>query len=235
MFMSAGLPFRPAKEGYSSMSTLTVNSDNYQGSLFINTHNNNLCIKLQSMKKIDNIGGEYWLATELMEVFGYQTWEHFSSCIKRAIQSCHISIDENFVKTSKKLTSKPGRPKEEYRLSKTAVELIYLNIHTSKRTGKFSRNDKQETSIRDKLAKKLVGQVEAKTPVGNIDILTETEVIEVKILKHWKAALGQVLAYSYFFPSHKKRIHLFNVFNEDSLQNVIEVCSYYNVTVTYQG
>lgn len=66
-----------------------------------------------------------------------------------------------------------------------------------------------ENKIRDRLHVTLGGLVEVNTPAGRIDLLTQTEVIEVKYIKDWKAALGQVLAYSGFYPQHLKRLHLF--------------------------
>lgn len=66
-----------------------------------------------------------------------------------------------------------------------------------------------EKSIRDCLHAELGGLVEVVTPAGRIDLLTDTEIIEVKAVKDWKAALGQILVYSGFYPQHQKRLHLF--------------------------
>lgn len=53
------------------------------------------------------------------------------------------------------------------------------------------------------------GDTEVETPVGFIDVLSDTEVIEVKYYKKWKHGLGQVLAYQSFYPRLEKRLHLF--------------------------
>jgi len=66
-----------------------------------------------------------------------------------------------------------------------------------------------ESYYRDTLARKLNGKTEVSIPVGRIDILTDTEIIEVKAAKQWKAALGQIIVYGKFYPRHQKRIHLF--------------------------
>ena len=52
----------------------------------------------------------------------------------------------------------------------------------------------------------LNGQREVNTPCGRIDILTKEQIIEVKEYKGWKAALGQILVYSNFYPEHQRRI-----------------------------
>lgn len=45
--------------------------------------------------------------------------------------------------------------------------------------------------------------------IGIPDILTESQVIEVKQGKNWKHAIGQVLVYRLYYPEHTARIHLF--------------------------
>jgi len=75
-----------------------------------------------------------------------------------------------------------------------------------------------EKAIQKKLAKRLNAQVEVNTPIGKIDLLTSKEVIEVKDIKNWKSAVGQVLMYGNYYPSHQKRIHLYGV--EDCKINI---------------
>jgi hypothetical protein len=67
-----------------------------------------------------------------------------------------------------------------------------------------------ESGVRDRISKKLNGQIEVTTPVGRIDILTDTLLIEVKKACHWKSALGQVIAYGMHYPEHKQVIWLFD-------------------------
>jgi hypothetical protein len=71
-------------------------------------------------------------------------------------------------------------------------------------------NNLREAEIRDSIAETLNGQIEVKTPVGRIDILTDTLLIEVKRACHWKHALGQVIAYGMHYPDHKQVIWLFD-------------------------
>ncbi len=80
------------------------------------------------------------------------------------------------------------------------------------------------------------GRIEVDTPVGKIDILTPTELIEVKEIKKWKSALGQVIAYGYFYPRHTKRLHLFGTANytDRTLFFIEAICKKYNVMVTWE-
>jgi hypothetical protein len=50
-----------------------------------------------------------------------------------------------------------------------------------------------ESFIRDWLHRELGGQIEAPTPYGPIDLLTDDSVIEVKAVEDWKEAIGHVM------------------------------------------
>jgi hypothetical protein len=67
-----------------------------------------------------------------------------------------------------------------------------------------------EAEVRDRLAESVRGVVEVRCPAGVIDVLTDTEVIEVKQVRAWKGALGQVLVYGDSYPNRQKRLHLFS-------------------------
>jgi DNA-binding MarR family transcriptional regulator len=88
-----------------------------------------------------------------------------------------------------------------------------------------------ERKVRDSLKTALGGNAEVKTPVGRIDLLTDTEIIEVKSIGEWKGALGQLLIYSLHYPNHQKRIHLFGK-NIDGLAAIAEIARTFDVTVT---
>lgn len=83
------------------------------------------------------------------------------------------------------------------------------------------------------LAKRTKGAIEVVTPIGNIDVLCESSLYEVKHIKQWKHALGQVLAYGFFHPSKNKKLYLFGVATK-KLQNKIDtICNFYNVTAVF--
>jgi hypothetical protein len=90
-----------------------------------------------------------------------------------------------------------------------------------------------ERQIRDRLKAELDGQTEVVTAVGRIDLLTESEVIEIKEINNWKEALGKILADSAFFPKHSKRIHLFCHPNLAKLALAQASCSEFGITVTF--
>ena len=100
---------------------------------------------------------------------------------------------------------------------------------------KKPKEKRNESYYRDKLAKSLNGQTEVKVPSGRIDILTSNQIIEVKHIQKWNAALGQIITYGYYYPNHQKRIHLFGVENNSSKIRLInEQCREQNIIVTFE-
>jgi predicted DNA-binding transcriptional regulator AlpA len=93
--------------------------------------------------------------------------------------------------------------------------------------------DNIEQKICHLLKNKLGGLTEVSTPAGRIDLLTESEIIEVKRISDWKTALGQVLVYSGFYPEHRKRIHLFGNSKElERLADIEAACLTFDANVT---
>jgi hypothetical protein len=91
-----------------------------------------------------------------------------------------------------------------------------------------------EAWYRDQLAEKLKGKVEVNTEAGRIDILTDTELIEVKRVSGWKGAIGQVKSYGRYYPKHSLRIHLFGKLTEKRLRMIQGVCQSEGILVTYE-
>ncbi|MBO3458495.1 hypothetical protein G7B40_024950 [Aetokthonos hydrillicola Thurmond2011] len=98
----------------------------------------------------------------------------------------------------------------------------------------FREQDNIESNIRDCLKAELSGEVQVVTAVGGIDLLTESEVIEIKEISNWKGALGQILAFSSFFLDHQKRIHLFGRLDLTKLPLAQAICSEFGITVTFE-
>ena len=92
-----------------------------------------------------------------------------------------------------------------------------------------------ESEIRDTLKNIIGGETEVKTLAGKIDLLTNDEIIELKSIKSWKSALGQILVYGDYYPNHQKRIHLFGETQKSYLDMVIKHCKKRNVIVTYES
>lgn len=92
-----------------------------------------------------------------------------------------------------------------------------------------------EAWYRDKLAKELGGKTEIHIDkVGRIDILTKTEIIEVKNTKGWKSAIGQIKSYGQYYPKHKMRVHLFGKLTESKLETIQKVCKLEGIILTWE-
>ena len=91
-----------------------------------------------------------------------------------------------------------------------------------------------ESGHKHALAKTLNGKTEIPTLAGNIDVLTTTEIIEVKSVNNWKHAIGQVLIYGKYFPNHRKRIHLFGQTTDSYLELIVAHANEFNNNVTWE-
>lgn len=93
-----------------------------------------------------------------------------------------------------------------------------------------------ETAIRDHLnLQDPTSTAEHKTPVGRIDCLHTTELVEVKDARYWKHGLGQLLAYSTYHPERKRVLHLFGIASDTSrLVEPAHICTTLNVVMKYQ-
>ena len=98
---------------------------------------------------------------------------------------------------------------------------------------KIQRRMHPERDVRDRLQAQLGGKVEAYTKWGLIDLLTETELIEVKIVHQWKDAIGHIIAKSRAFPTHTKRLHLFGP-DDPRLDHINEVCAECDIQITFE-
>lgn len=87
-----------------------------------------------------------------------------------------------------------------------------------------------EKRVVSALVEKIGGLTEVETPAGNIDILTKSEIIEVKVGFDWKHGLGQLLAYAQYYPHHIKRLHLFGI--SRLRVDVVDICEKLGVNVT---
>jgi transcriptional regulator with XRE-family HTH domain len=98
---------------------------------------------------------------------------------------------------------------------------------------KIQRKNHPERVVRDRLQAQLGGKVEAYTKYGLIDLLTDTELIEIKVVNRWKDAIGHILAKSEKYPNHQKRLHLFG-HQEPILDNIQDVCDRLGIRVTFE-
>ena len=89
----------------------------------------------------------------------------------------------------------------------------------------------KEREIQERLYQELGGVKEYKTINGYVDLLTDNELIEIKIHENWKHGLGQILAYRTELRNHKLRLHLFDGEPDKNIENV---CNEYNIIVTWE-
>ena len=73
-----------------------------------------------------------------------------------------------------------------------------------------SRNFLKEKELRDKYQNILNSEKEVKTDVGYIDLLTKTDLIEIKNATNWKHGIGQLICYGTYYKEHKKWLYLFD-------------------------
>ena len=97
----------------------------------------------------------------------------------------------------------------------------------------IKRKRHPERDVRDRLQSQLGGQVEAYTRYGLIDLLTATELIEIKTVDRWKDAVGHILAKAHRYPNHAKRLHLFSS-EEPILETIEQVCTPHDIRVTFE-
>jgi hypothetical protein len=73
----------------------------------------------------------------------------------------------------------------------------------------------KEKDVQKRLHSELGGQREVivrdENKLGRIDLLTADELIEVKHIKNWSAAIQQIQQYSKHYPDRKLRVHLFGL------------------------
>lgn len=168
---------------------------------------------------------------------------------KKPCPICQKPIHKNYLK--RHITAihpdhspKPAAPILQEELVVTADEWVYImnddpigfhQTQTPKELKPPKKTRQQpEEKVQKKLEKKLNGKHQT-TPVGIIDILTDTELVEIKAWSNWKSALGQVFAYGHYYPNHMKRIHFFGRPPSENLQQAIfAICASLRIRVTIE-
>ncbi|WP_146125833.1 hypothetical protein [Burkholderia cenocepacia] len=122
-----------------------------------------------------------------------------------------------------------ARHKHGYYFATPAIAERYLKY--------VPRDRGLECAVRDVLSvRNPDAQAEVHTLVGYVDLLLPTAVIEVKSFVKWKHALGQVLAYSNYYPDRRKVIHLYiRGAQHPQLAEQLKICTELNVEITYQN
>ena len=117
---------------------------------------------------------------------------------------------------------------EEWKEKKENNEKYQYEINNIKPDDPYSYKERE---IQERLYKELGGVKEYKTINGNVDLLTDNELIEIKVHENWKHGIGQLLAYSTQLRGHKLRLHLFDGQHE---KNIEDVCKEFSISVTWE-
>ncbi|MEK6375297.1 MAG: DNA damage-inducible protein D [Acidobacteriota bacterium] len=89
------------------------------------------------IRRVNGAGVEYWMARDLQQYLGYDTWQNFDNAIKRAMEACEgsgIQPSHQFSETTRLMASGKGAQREakDYFLSRYACYLIAMNAEPSK-------------------------------------------------------------------------------------------------------
>src|SRR5579872_5543424 len=89
----------------------------------------------EAIRRVDENGEDYWLASELTTLLGYPRWSDAKAAIERAMDDCVQSgrnVGEVFRKTPQNPGKAGGRPKTDYHLTRYACRLIVMAAHPRK-------------------------------------------------------------------------------------------------------
>lgn len=101
-----------------------------------------------------------------------------------------------------------------------------------KKDSSVRQKDNKEARIQARIAMETGGLTEVTTDYGRIDVLTDSELIEIKKAAQWKSGIGQVLVYGGMYPKHTKRLHLFDVPAGFNMDAVIESCKKFGIALS---
>ncbi len=169
-------------------------------------------------------------ATKLCSLYG-KRYNHYTESNKKKEFINNIGLNSHF------LIKAGGKNNNLKIVSGTYVhkDIIDDIIYWCQNT----KNNQHEKDIVNNYIKNIKCNYQLEVPVscGRIDILTDTEIIEVKEGCSWKGALGQILIYGHFYPDKKMRVHLFDVtpFKGDiDIKLIKTIYKKHNVELSYE-
>lgn len=128
-------------------------------------------------------------------------------------------------------TPKPVAPPETCRAWKEGPASAEGGLTSTAPTGR--PRTRPEAGVRDALAASIPGaRTEVPCSSGFVDIVTPSEIVEVKRAQLWKGGLGQVLVYSKDFPGLTPRLHLFGARSYEHFALAHTACEMFGVKVT---
>jgi hypothetical protein len=185
----------------------------------------NLSVTLPESTIVGFLESEYECAVDIELLVDIGVYSRKDIAVDALKRNFKLNVDYIVIQTP---SIPSGRPKNIYKLTQSCFE----RMRATKRIA--TKPVITEKEVQRKLNSKLQGIMEIATESGNIDILTNTEVIEIKEVASWKSAIGQILVYGSYYPSHQKRIHIFG-HAHSSIRRIIEKhCHRLDIKVTYE-
>jgi hypothetical protein len=176
---------------------------------------------------------KYYLTTNAFELFALRCRGGRGEAVKRFF----LAVKEAYFSATKELEESPVTPASEGIL-KRKRSLMEAQLQELQREPEVLI--RVEALVRDTLASKLGAATEVRCKYVVIDILSDSEIIEVKVYRLWKHALGQCVSYGLCFPGRSRRLHLFAEASEwgnakGQLETICEACSCFGVSVTLEA
>lgn len=208
---------------------------------------------MNSLTKIDVINKDGDLVVDSRLIADELGIEH--EVFMRTVKKYETKIQQRFgiIRFETKNTEGRGRPKKYALLTEAQCKFLLSKSRNGLNPdaiSKFNQLDLdfssfvytsadrkriKESEYSNNLSNQLNGKREVKTLAGNIDVLTNTEIIEVKTVSAWKSALGQVVVYGHYYPSHQRRIHLYGETQKSFLAMIRSHCEKFGVIVTWEA
>lgn len=85
----------------------------------------------QLMHSEEESGVEFWLARDLQEALGYQTWRSFEQVVKKAVTACHnagYNPSDHFAEVSKMIPLGKGAEREVGDYSTKANQSLTIQV-----------------------------------------------------------------------------------------------------------
>jgi len=117
---------------------------------------------------------------------------------------------------------------EEWKENKENKDRYNYELQNIKPDDPYSYREKE---IQERLYNELGGVKEYETNNGRVDLLTDNEIIEIKLHDNWKHGIGQLLVYNEDIMNRKMRLHLFDGEYDERIKNI---CGKYNIDVTWE-
>ena len=114
----------------------------------------------------------------------------------------------------------------------------YLGVNVAaerkRMTWESTRGDIHEMDVQRRLEQE-TGGVHLSCPAGTADIVSKTQLIEIKRWSQWKSALGQLLAYSEYILGKQLRVHFFGSKPKKGLDVIMQCFSKYNIIISEEA